>query len=51
MAEENKDYLVEMKKGEEIEAEVQNIQKLMNEIEKLLPDVEHIISGSARKKA
>jgi molecular chaperone DnaK len=46
MVEENKDYLLEMREGEEFERKRQSIERMAAEVERLFPEVESIISGS-----
>ncbi|MBW2731719.1 MAG: molecular chaperone DnaK [Deltaproteobacteria bacterium] len=46
MVDENKDYLLELRDGEAFEREKQVVEKAMDEIERLFPQVEGIISGS-----
>ena len=46
MVEENKDYLLELRDSEEFEREKQAVEKIIDEIERLFPKVEEIISGS-----
>ncbi|HJZ87017.1 MAG TPA: molecular chaperone DnaK [Polyangia bacterium] len=46
MVEANKDYMLEVRSGEEFEKHKQNAERLVDEIEQLFPKVEEIISGS-----
>lgn len=46
MVEENKDYLVDLRDGEDFERDKQAVEKIIDEIEKLFPKVEEIIAGS-----
>jgi molecular chaperone DnaK len=46
MVEANKDYMVEVRSGEEFEKHKQTAERLVDEIEQLFPKVEEIISGS-----
>ncbi|MBK8480128.1 MAG: molecular chaperone DnaK [Proteobacteria bacterium] len=46
MVDENKDYLVELRDNEEIEREKQALQKVIDEAERLFPDVDAVIAGS-----
>ena len=46
MVEENKDYLLDLKDGEDFEREKQAVEKIIDETERLFPKVEEIIAGS-----
>ena len=46
MVEENKDYLVELRDSEDFEREKQQVEKIIDEVEGLFPQVEDIIAGS-----
>jgi len=46
MVQENKDYLLELKEGEEFERDKQQVEKVIEEVEKLFPDVEKTIATS-----
>jgi molecular chaperone DnaK len=46
MIQENKDYLLELKEGEEFERDKQAVEKVIEEVEKLFPDVEETIATS-----
>src|SRR5689334_8472019 len=46
MVEANKDYMVEVRSGEEVEKHKQSVERLVEEIEQLFPKVEEIIAGS-----
>jgi molecular chaperone DnaK len=46
MIDDNRDYLMEMRAGEEFEKQKQAAEKLIDEIDRLFPKVEEIIAGS-----
>ena len=46
MIDDNRDYLLEMRAGEEFEKQKQAAEKLIDEIDRLFPKVEEIIAGS-----
>jgi molecular chaperone DnaK len=46
MIDENRDYLLEMRAGEEFERQRQAAEKIIDEIDRLFPQVEQIIAGS-----
>jgi molecular chaperone DnaK len=46
MAEENKEYLVENRQGDEFEREKQAVERIIDEVEHLFPEVGKIIAGS-----
>jgi molecular chaperone DnaK len=46
MIDDNRDYLLEMRAGEEFERQKQGAERLIEEIDRLFPKVEEIIAGS-----